>query len=67
MAVTVSAGSTLSFGAPEVLFRGDYDHSQNLNWDVDPSGRFVMVRPDPGTFRQFRVMTSLSGQLPSGP
>jgi len=32
--------------------------SQELNWDVRPDGRFVMVKADPATTRQFQVVMS---------
>jgi Tol biopolymer transport system component len=34
-------------GAPETLFTGTYDFTQDNNWDVAPDGRFLMVRGDP--------------------
>jgi hypothetical protein len=42
-------------GAPEELFSGDYDFSNDANWDVLPDGRFVMIRGSPGVRREIRV------------
>jgi Tol biopolymer transport system component len=66
MVVRVSLGSPPSASPPEVLFRGDYDQSQLNNWDVDAQGRFVMVRPAPGTFGQFQLVTNLAAELAGG-
>ena len=63
MAVQISLGSSASVSPPDVLFRGDYDNSQPLNWDVDAQGRFLMVRPAPGTFGQFQVVINLAAEL----
>ena len=66
MAVEVSLGAPPSASPPVVLFRGDYDNSQQNNWDVDAQGRFLMVRPAPGTFGQFQVVTNLAAELAGG-
>ena len=63
MAVQISLGSSASVSPPDVLFRGDYDNSQPLNWDVDAQGRFLMIRPAPGTFGQFQVVSNLAAEL----
>ena len=63
MAVQISLGSSASVSPPDVLFRGDYDNSQPLNWDVDAQGRFLMVRPAPGTFGQFQLVSNLAAEL----
>ena len=63
MAVQVSLGSSASVSQPVVLFRGNYDNSQPAGWDVDAQGRFLMVRPAPGTFGQFQVVTNLAAEL----
>ena len=71
MAVQVSlgssAGSSASVSQPVVLFRGNFDNSQPAGWDVDAQGRFLMVRPAPGTFGQFQVVTNLVAELAGGP
>ena len=67
MAVQVSLGSSSSVSQPVVLFRGNYDNSQPAGWDVDAQGRFLMVRPAPGTFGQFQVVTNLAAELAGGP
>ena len=66
MAVRISLGSSASVSQPVVLFRGDYDNSQPLNWDVDAQGRFVMVRPAQGTFEQFQLVSNLAAELAGG-
>ena len=66
MAVQVSLGSSASASQPVVLFRGNYDNSQPAGWDVDAQGRFLMVRPAPGTFGQFQVVTNLAAELAGG-
>ncbi|MEP6764067.1 MAG: protein kinase [Gemmatimonadaceae bacterium] len=43
------------FGAPQVLFSGAYDFSQDRNWTVTPDGRFIMIKADPMMGRQLRV------------
>ena len=63
MAVQVSLGSSASVSQPVVLFRGDYDSSQPAGWDVDAQGRFLMVRPSPGTFDQFQLVSNLAVEL----
>ena len=63
MAVQVFPGSSASASQPVVLFRGDYDHSQPAGWDVDAQGRFLMVRPAPGTFGQFQLVSNLAAEL----
>ena len=63
MAVQVSLGSSASVSQPVVLFRGDYDNSQPAGWDVDAQGRFLMVRPAPGTFSQFQFVSNLAVEL----
>ena len=71
MAVQVSlgssAGSSASVSQPVVRFRGNFDNSQPAGWDVDAQGRFLMVRPAPGTFGQFQVVTNLVAELAGGP
>ena len=61
--VQVSLGSSASVGQPVVLFRGNYDNSQPAGWDVDAQGRFLMVRPAPGTFGQFQLVSNLAAEL----
>ena len=63
MAIQVSLGSSASMSQPVVLFRGDYDNSQPAAWDVDAQGRFLMVRPAPGTFGQFQLVINLAAEL----
>lgn len=56
MAVPVKTSPAFSPGIPEPLFSGPYDFAQGGNWDVGPDGRFVMIRADPRTSRQFQVV-----------
>ena len=72
MAVQISLDSSASVSQPVVLFRGDYDQSQPVNWDVDAQGRFLtrqwsvqplMVRSAPGTFGQFQLVSNLAAEL----
>jgi Tol biopolymer transport system component len=56
MAVRVRTGPRFEvLGRPEELFAGDYDFSNDSNWDVLPDGRFVMIRSSPGVRREIRV------------
>lgn len=43
-------------GSAVPLFGGPYDFTQEPNWDVSPDGRFVMVKADPATTREFKVV-----------
>ena len=42
-----SRGSTPVASAPELLFSGPFDTTQDENYDVFPDGHFVMVEADP--------------------
>jgi eukaryotic-like serine/threonine-protein kinase len=42
--------------APQLLFSGAFDFSQDRNWSPSPDGSFVMVNADPTTGRQLRVV-----------
>jgi hypothetical protein len=44
------------FAAPQSLFGGAFDFSQDRNWSPSPDGSFVMVKADPTTARQLRVV-----------
>ncbi|MEO7456129.1 MAG: hypothetical protein ABIY52_07685, partial [Gemmatimonadaceae bacterium] len=44
-----------AFGAPQLLFEGAYDFSQDHNWSPSPDGSFIMIKADPTTGRQLRV------------
>ena len=57
MAVAVQAAATFSMrGAPQVLFSGPFDFSQDHNWSPSPDGTFIMVKGDPTMGRQLRVV-----------
>jgi serine/threonine-protein kinase len=57
MAVAVQAGATFAVrGAPQLLFSGAYDFSQERNWSPSPDGTFIMVKGDPAMGRQLRVV-----------
>ena len=43
-------------GTPSVLFTEPYDFTQEMNWDVTPGGRFLMIRADPRSTQQFQVV-----------
>jgi serine/threonine-protein kinase len=70
MAVPVRGGSRFEVtGPPTELFTGDYDFSNDRNWDVlpnDPEGRFLMIRSSPGVQREIRVMTNWIEQVDFG-
>jgi eukaryotic-like serine/threonine-protein kinase len=53
--------------APQPLFSGPFDFSNDRNWDVLPDGRFVMVRSDPNVGREVRVVLSWSAATPDTP
>ncbi len=48
---------------PTELFSGPYDFTQGVNWDVAPDGRFLMVKADRATTRQFRVVLNWFDEL----
>jgi len=59
MAVPVRGGTRFEVtGSATALFTGDFDFSNERNWDVLPDGRFVMIRSSPSVRREIRVMTN---------
>jgi eukaryotic-like serine/threonine-protein kinase len=62
-AVAVTTGPEFAVGRPTELFAKPYDFTQPENWDVTPDGRFVMVRADPSTSRQFRLVLNWFEEL----
>ncbi len=42
--------------APQLLFSGAFDFSQDHNWVAAPDGTFIMVQADPTLARQLRVV-----------
>ncbi len=44
-----------AYSAPQLLFDGAYDFSQDHNWTLSPDGSFIMIKADPTTGRQLRV------------
>ena len=52
-----------AFGAPQVLFSGAFDFSQNRNWTMSPDGSFVMIKADPTMGRQLRVVFNWFDEL----
>lgn len=42
--------------APQMLFSGPFDFSQDSNWSLAPDGTFIMVQADPTLARQLRVV-----------
>jgi eukaryotic-like serine/threonine-protein kinase len=52
-------------GAPQVLFSGPFDFSQDDNWSPSPDGSFIMVKADPNTGRQLRVVFNWFEELKS--
>ncbi|WP_411281368.1 protein kinase domain-containing protein [Gemmatimonas sp.] len=50
-----SLSGSEAFGAPQLLFNGAYDFSQDHNWTLSPDGSFIMIKADPTTGRQLRV------------
>jgi eukaryotic-like serine/threonine-protein kinase len=63
LAVTITTAPTFTAGRPIELFTGRYDLTQAGNWDVQPDGRFVMVKADPATTRQFQVVLNWFEEL----
>jgi hypothetical protein len=65
MAVAVRADSILELGQPRELFRGDYNyHAGANNWDVTADGdRFVMIKSDPASTRELRVIVNWFAEL----
>ena len=57
MTVPLRTGPGFSVdGAPQVLFSGPFDFSQSSNWCPSVDGSFIMVKADPTTGRQLRVV-----------
>jgi serine/threonine-protein kinase len=50
-------------GRPRELFDAPFDFSQEHNWDMDRSGRFVFVRSDPATVGRLMVVVISSTWL----
>ena len=48
--------SSGAFATPQLLFTGAFDFSQEMNWSVGPDDAFIMVKADPTTGRQLRVV-----------
>ena len=42
--------------APQLLFSGPFDFSQDSNWSLAPDGTLIMVLADPTLGRQLRVV-----------
>ena len=67
MAVAVTAGTGFEVaGAPRLLFTGDYDFSQDGNWDVGPNETFVLVRGDPATRGRLLMVLNWFDELRRG-
>jgi eukaryotic-like serine/threonine-protein kinase len=52
--------------APQLLFSGPFDFSQSSNWSPSPDGTFIMVKADPTTGRQLRVVFNWFEELKTG-
>jgi len=52
-AVPVDTGAGVSFGEPELLFRGDYDVGRSGLFSVTSDGHFLMVERFQGTLPRF--------------
>ncbi|MBC7840834.1 MAG: protein kinase, partial [Gemmatimonadaceae bacterium] len=50
-------------GSPRFLFSGPFDFSQGSNWSPSPDGTFIMVKADPTTGRQLRVVFNWFDEL----
>ena len=50
---------------PQLLFSGPFDFSQPRNWSASPDGTFIMVKADPTTGRQLRVVFNWFEELKS--
>ena len=48
---------------PELLFSRPYNFFQDLNWTVRPDSQFVMIKSDPASSRQFRVVLNWFEEL----
>ena len=49
--------------APQVLFSGPFDFSQDNNWSPAPDGTIIMVQADPTLARQLRVVFNWFDEL----
>jgi len=56
LVVGIEGGTGRATTTPDVLFTGEFDRTQMLNWDVSKEGRFVMVEGDPTLTRQFHLV-----------
>ncbi len=64
MSVAVRTRSDVAvLGAPQLLFSGPFDFSQDENWSPSPDGSFIMVKADPNTGRQLRVVFNWFDEL----
>ena len=63
MSVARHSSGSGGFGAPQLLFAGAYDFSQDANWAVSPDGTFIMIKADPTTGRQLRVVFNWFDEL----
>ena len=52
-----------TFGAPQPLFSGAFDFSQERNWSPSPDGSFIMIKADPTMGRQLRVVFNWFDEL----
>ena len=57
------ASASGAFGAPQMLFSGAFDFSQEHNWSPNPDGSFVMIKADPTMGRQLRVVLNWFDEL----
>jgi Tol biopolymer transport system component len=55
MSVRWPLSGSEAFSAPQLLFSGAYDFSQDQNWALSPDGSFIMIKADPTMGRQLRV------------
>ena len=52
-----------AFAAPQVLFSGAFDFSQDHNWAPSPDGSFIMIKADPTMGRQLRLVFNWFDEL----
>ena len=63
VAVTVSTDAGFTYGAPTVLFEGDYYSSSRRNYDVAKDGRFLMIKDEESLRREIHVVLNWFEEL----
>ena len=64
MSIAVLTGPTFKvIREAREVFSGPFDFSQDDNWSPSPDGSFILVKADPTTGRQLRVVFNWFDEL----